>query len=612
MLSMKTLRVAIVTIGSALMLGPGFAAATVQHLDGTVAGGNAPMAAEYAYELLTAAPGQSLTTPVGIMSPNSDADGTGEHTAHKLVVSPRRVLESDEDSLYIRLSFGGGMVFDKLATDLGWRAGVRPGGPLTCMYDSNTTDTVPDGGTDPTATTVTYPPVLTSVGLPIASSHSSGGSKGDSYVVYRLDLADPAAGQDFDGDGAGETDIPTSVAYDASDPNGDGADDTDVDDADTADVDEDAINMSESCDVSGSMNIWVDVVDYLAIPADKGSYTAMISLHSDPDQAQAGTNASSAVRGSATIVRAVAGLNVEVEAEDNPAVAHVGTAPEPFLWFRDRSAATGLSNSAVLGSATATIGRMDLFNPTDGDLAVGSDLIPDDSLTFTIEGDLSIGAFNMAADRADACLAAGKATDEMPVMGNVPSADDAETGAKAGVLAGQDSGTYHLCVQVDVHGPNTTPIPAGSYDGTITQGTGATAKDLTSGIIGQIRRNGTTVKLTYLTVSEKYNQRIIIVNDGANEARYDIGAFVTEDGTTATPQSMASGMVPGGGQVVIPVADVVSFSSADGRRHRHRAAATLSMNADVGDVQVATTQVNLDNGSTDTVVYAAVDGAVVQ
>ena len=125
-----------------------------------------------------------------------------------------------------------------------------------------------------------------------------------------------------------------------------------------------------------------------------------------------------------------------------------------------------------------------------------------------------------------------------------------------------------------------------------------------------IRRNGTTVKLTYLTVAEKYNQRLIIVNDGANEARYDIGPFVTETGVTATPLAMATGMVPAGGQVVVKVQDIVSFSSADGRRHR--AAATLSMNADVDDVQVATTQVNLEDGSTDTVVYATVDGAVVQ
>ena len=44
MLSMKTLRVAIVTMGSALLLGPGMAAAqTVLNLDGSAATMNAPV-----------------------------------------------------------------------------------------------------------------------------------------------------------------------------------------------------------------------------------------------------------------------------------------------------------------------------------------------------------------------------------------------------------------------------------------------------------------------------------------------------------------------------------------------------------------------------------------
>ena len=174
------------------------------------------------------------------------------------------------------------------------------------------------------------------------------------------------------------------------------------------------------------------------------------------------------------------------------------------------------------------------------------------------------------------------------------------------MLTGQDGGTYYLCVQTQVAGPNTTPIPAGNYNATITRGTGTLAKDLANGVIGVIKRNGATVNVTYLTVSEKYNQRLIIVNNGANEARYDIGPFVTEEGTTATPLAMASGMIAGGEKMVIPVENIVSFTSNDGRRHR--AAATISLNADADDIQVATTQVNHLDGSTDTVVYNAEEG----
>ena len=82
---------------------------------------------------------------------------------------------------------------------------------------------------------------------------------------------------------------------------------------------------------------------------------------------------------------------------------------------------------------------------------------------------------------------------------------------------------------------------------------------------------------------------------------------MTEAGTTATAKAAASGTVSAGSKVVLRVADVVEIQGPQAR-----ASATLSMNADVDDVQVATTQVNLDDGSTDTVIYAVVDGAVVQ
>ena len=54
MLSMKTLRVAIVTMGSALLLGPGMAAAQIE-LDGTAAAGNAPTPIRLAAESISTA-----------------------------------------------------------------------------------------------------------------------------------------------------------------------------------------------------------------------------------------------------------------------------------------------------------------------------------------------------------------------------------------------------------------------------------------------------------------------------------------------------------------------------------------------------------------------------
>ena len=450
---------------------------------------------------------------------------------------------------------------------------------------------------DNTLTDVNYTGVYTSEGVPLTDMvHSSGGGVGDDYVVFRLDFG--TEGLDLDGPGSGDSvmNIPVNLGmFDAND-----ADPSDP----PADLD---VNDSESCDVpAGPTKVWANVKGLLAIPAGPGAYTASITMHTDPDAAQAGTGASSALNGEATIVAAVNALDVEVMALQQPAVAHVGTSPQPFLWFKS-SGSTPTVSHAVLGHAKAAIGATGLLTPTGG-IATAQDLIPDSSLTLTVEGDFSIGAFNLkeatAATANTICPPQGKASAEEPVEGNLAPAEDGP--ANIASINEQDAGTYFLCVQVDTQGPNSTPIPATTYNGTITSGTGATARDLASNVIGQIRRNGTTVKLTYLTVSSKYNQRLIIVNDGVNDANYDIGPFVTEDGTTAQPKAKASGMVSAGEQMVLRMEDVVEFEGPQAR-----ASATLSMNADVDDVQVATTQVNLEDGSTDTVIYAAEGGAEV-
>ena len=571
MLSMRTLRVALVAIGSALLLGSSLATATIQQLDGK----NQPIL-EYAYELI----GESEVQTGRVPSRTYPISSRSGH-AHKLAVSVGRLIEED-DSTYVRLSLGGGMKFGKAASGLAgtggadgdskWKFGLDASEPPAGMCDH---DNDPD-----------TPEVSRNAGLPgtaIQTVHSSGGSVGDDYVVFRLDEGDTDSDDVL---------IPlNSPGYDHDD----GASET----------------PQPGCDVaSGRTLLWVDITDHLAVPADVGSYTARISLHTDADEAQAGTNPSSAVAGMATIVRAVAGRDVEIRAERLPAVAHVGSTPKPFLWF-DNGTSAGTS-SAVLGVAKATIGRNDLLDPNGGGPAGPDDLIEPGSLTFTVEGDLSIGAFNMldtsSASKANACVDAGKATDEKPVMGNVvPTEDNPGKGILTNPdgTTGKGAGEYYLCVQVNTQGPNADPIPATSYDATITEGFGGTrARDIASGIIGQIRRNGTTVKLTYLTVSRKYNQRLIIVNDGANDASYEVGPFVTEDGTTARAKAMASGTVSARTQVVLRMEDLVEFDGPQAR-----ASATLSMDADVDDVQVATTQVNLEDGSTDTVVYA-VEGGV--
>ena len=81
---------------------------------------------------------------------------------------------------------------------------------------------------------------------------------------------------------------------------------------------------------------------------------------------------------------------------------------------------------------------------------------------------------------------------------------------------------FSLCVNVDYLGPetNSNPIPITAYDGslhitgpdvvdgsdnTIVDADDRDARATASGLIGLLGRNGTSVNIAYLTVSEKYN-----------------------------------------------------------------------------------------------------------
>jgi len=109
-------------------------------------------------------------------------------------------------------------------------------------------------------------------------------------------------------------------------------------------------------------------------------------------------------------------------------------------------------------------------------------------------------------------------------------------------------------------------------------------------------------------------QRLIITNRGDKPAAYDLNSFTTEVDSDVTVElsdmamqvkEMGHNVIPPGGQVVLRVSDLLSFT---GNSRKYRTSATLDVGADVDDVQVATTQVNLSDGSTDTVIYASEGG----
>ena len=559
-------------MGSALLLGPGLAVAqqtvqTNQHLDGTTAKGNAPVAVTYAAELLSTEITGATLKAVPVQSPDGTPAGDTPDSIHRLIVTPRRLINlgsngSDVNNLYLRLELSNNMTFtaNQTGTDT-WAIGSF-GGAGGNLIGSATT---------------------------VATQVYAGGDKGENYVVYKVTYSeDIDRSANFNETNAG----PNGTAIDL---NGD---------SDTTDT-----------EVSLPISLFANVPDLFSLPAgNEGSFTASISAHRTADDAIDNERASGLVAGGATIIKVMEGIEASVCAagstgcaEEDAVVAHVGTLPQPFLWFKDGDST---KSSAVLGIAHAKAkgGTTMLYDPDDGSPVTDAKLIEPGGLTFEVTGDFSIGAFNLGTDGADdaACVKPATADAAEPAMGNLAPAKDGP--ANKATLAGKNAGTYKLCVQVNTQGDNATPIPATKYMGMITLGTGSTALKLADGTIGDIKRNGTTVKLTYLTISPKYNQRLILVNDSAANATYSISGFSAEDGVDVTPLAMAEGTIMAGEKKVMKVADIVSIDSG-GRPMR--TAATLSINADSDDVQVATTQVNLEDGSTDTVLYAAVGGVEV-
>ncbi len=158
----------------------------------------------------------------------------------------------------------------------------------------------------------------------------------------------------------------------------------------------------------------------------------------------------------------------------------------------------------------------------------------------------------------------------------------------------------HFCVRVS-GAADATPITEGDYMAEVTLDyVDAVNTDFTSATYtvayGSIGRDGLAVHIPYLTTDERYNQRIVIVNRGA-ESTYDV-SFESEDGITAQAGAMSSGTLPTG-TTVLRTRDVVTI--LDGPPHR--VSGTISFQSPPGSISVATNQTNRGDGGTDTVVY---------
>ena len=159
---------------------------------------------------------------------------------------------------------------------------------------------------------------------------------------------------------------------------------------------------------------------------------------------------------------------------------------------------------------------------------------------------------------------------------------------------------WYLCVTIS--NENETTIPRGTYsvDVNLTPTRADNERAFppmsAAGLeVGTIAHDGTTVQIPFVTSYDGYTQRIVIVNRNKVDVGYAITFRVEGDGEIMG-DNPHEGMLMADQATVVKVADLVTLSNPT------RAAATLTVAAKSGTIDVATTMVNKMDQSTDTVV----------
>ena len=223
-------------------------------------------------------------------------------------------------------------------------------------------------------------------------------------------------------------------------------------------------------------------------------------------------------------------------------------------------------------------------------------------------------AFNIAADATDCSggsaltlTADGRAIDP----GATPDPTYARD-ADAGRATAAGQGPFLFCVNT---AGNTTAIPAvgdeNQLDGYRVTATSlmARATDTAAAVQGPrasanggaINRNGTSVNITYLSLEESHNQRLVIVNRCACDAEYWVDSFQTEANTRIFGR--IEGSVPPRSRKVIRVQDVLDYNRGTGVP---RASGIINVTVSEPEVDIMTVQA-FTAGGIDTTVYNTKD-----
>ena len=307
-----------------------------------------------------------------------------------------------------------------------------------------------------------------------------------------------------------------------------------------------------------------------------------------------------------------------------------------FRRFKGSSPTSGtLATANVAVKTTQSIGAgtsartVQILDPVDGEQIVAADVLK--NVQFTLEGTFAYSQpFEFGEFKLGSATMARHGSDGMALAATV--ARTAPGKANTASVRGRLTAPGSVAISVDVSGNDATKatnvysvIGQGSYTASwqidqVDPGTGKNAaQDPAEGTGpgGSIERDGTTVRIGYLQAVTSFtnanaetigwNQRLVITNHGSAAAEVRLGAFNEEEGVTVSCEEDARWMcsdneelvfdIDAGSQMVVKVADMIEVEGGG------RTAGTLTIAADASQVSVATTQVTLPGGQTDTVRY---------
>ena len=326
-----------------------------------------------------------------------------------------------------------------------------------------------------------------------------------------------------------------------------------------------------------------------------------------------------------------------------------------FRRFLATGTATTSATEGILATANVAVTNAVMSVPVldvDSSQVELTDLVA--SVTATVTGTAGVDAFDFGNFYlGDGCTAATDAMTRVPVMGTT-TVTIKTTGSLSGTFDGTAEGatatgaSATFCVNVSANTASASStyeqIEATGYNMALEinlengGGKYAIPSDEMGNAVarpaGEIIRDGTTVQIAYLTTSTdyganrgglwtgwvggSYNQRLTITNYGSVAADYTLKDFVSEPGVTVgcvSPRPMrlpagvscaesemegtiVSGTLPARTSITLRVAEAITIMGGN-----PRTSGTLLLVARPQDIGVATVQVTLPEGQTDTVQY---------